>query len=206
MDFAKPGQPSFRLAEGIDVRKSDAAEARRQRIWVILDALKDNSLSDFHHVCLEMELHRLGQASDASGSGAITLGFYENRQGTHVPDFRALYRRKAELDRRLFGIDYSIQPRGPWLRYSLRTMFAVVTAMCIVAGFSWHIVVVFAAALVAIAGIGLGCFFGFAWVTRLFVPTQSAERIVAAQWSCGQQHAFWTRPEIQPASCVAPAK
>jgi len=87
-------------------------EARIQRIGRILDALKDPTLPAEDKARLERELDQYVQVRDPDATAIVLdispaiieyAAFAEkliNRQGTIMPDFESLRRRKAELDRR----------------------------------------------------------------------------------------------------------
>ena len=88
---------------------SQESDARRERIWAILDALKDTTLTAGLRESLEAELERLGQVFDPSYDFAPDLetfaAFLQDRQGSRPPNYGKLYQRKAELDRRFFSGD-----------------------------------------------------------------------------------------------------
>ena len=85
---------------------SQESDARRERIWAILDALKDTTLAAGLRESLESELERLGQVFDpAYRSAPDVQAFAERLDWLEVTDFDKLYQRKAELDRRFFGGD-----------------------------------------------------------------------------------------------------
>lgn len=83
-------------------------DARRERIWAILDSLKDKTLTEAQRERLEAELSRLGQLFDpechaAPGTVEKAFAWLEKWDANHVPDFNKIYRRKTQLDRKFFG-------------------------------------------------------------------------------------------------------
>ena len=90
---------------------SDADDARLQRIGEILHALNLPNLTAEERARLEGELDALGMVNPLLATGEFVVlselaGLQEylmNRQGSVVPDFDELHRRKAELDRKLLG-------------------------------------------------------------------------------------------------------
>jgi hypothetical protein len=86
-------------------------EANVQRVEQLLDALKSPNLAEGERAELERELDSVGRVLDPSLEGApivivysemeAFLDWLRHRQGTIMPDFRALYQKKAEFDRRL---------------------------------------------------------------------------------------------------------
>jgi hypothetical protein len=77
---------------------------RITRIGELLDALNDPALSDEQRAQFERELSRLGEVLPEGVRRVIEHQLFADelkvRQGTIPPDFAAIYRRKAELDRR----------------------------------------------------------------------------------------------------------
>ena len=85
-------------------------EARLKRVCEILDTLKSSALTPEEIDRLERELDQYVQVRDPNAVGELLPGppaAYElaafaerlkNRKGTKMPDFVALYRRRADLD------------------------------------------------------------------------------------------------------------
>jgi hypothetical protein len=86
-------------------------KARVERICEILDLLRGATLSPEQVTRLEQELDRLGQVRDPNAIGLVLSepvevveyrAFVERlirRQGSIMPDFASIYRRKAAIDR-----------------------------------------------------------------------------------------------------------
>jgi len=91
-----------------DDRMSD--DDRVKRIGEILDALKDKTLSPQALARLERELEQYAWVRDPNAVGDVLppdvlVLFAEELkqwQGTIFPDFEAVRRKKAELDRKFF--------------------------------------------------------------------------------------------------------
>lgn len=85
-------------------------ESRIKRISEIRDALKDQALTPEETAHLERELDQYAHVREPGAIGVLLpappaayelIAFAErlrNRQGTKMPDFDALIRRKADLD------------------------------------------------------------------------------------------------------------
>jgi hypothetical protein len=80
----------------------DNDNERIERINEILAALDSADLSSQKRAQLEQELDRLGRVLDPPVAAMPDfMQQLKDRQGSIAPDFESLYRRKAELDRKL---------------------------------------------------------------------------------------------------------
>ncbi len=97
-------------------------EGRLKRVCEILDALKNPALTPEEIAYLESELDQFSHVRDPNATGELLPGppaAYElaafaerlrNRQGTKMPDFADLYRRKADLDGKTLWQDFPGDP------------------------------------------------------------------------------------------------
>ncbi len=94
----------------------DTDDARIKRIGELLDALSDPTLAPDRVAALERELDQFVQVRDPDAVGVVLaspelfefIAFVQRlieRQGTIMPDFAAIRKRKSKLDRKLFGRD-----------------------------------------------------------------------------------------------------
>jgi hypothetical protein len=90
----------------------DDDDARMKRVQELLDTLQLPDLSGELRAKLERELACIGRILDSSLVPVIVYSEVEGlvdyllqRQGSVVPDFDAIRKRKAELDRRFFKGD-----------------------------------------------------------------------------------------------------
>ncbi len=90
---------------------SDDDASQMQRICEILHALNLPNLTAEERARLDGELDALGLIDPLLAAGKFVVlselaglqEYLKNRQGSVVPDFDELHRRKAELDRKLLG-------------------------------------------------------------------------------------------------------
>jgi hypothetical protein len=96
-------------------------DSRIERIAEILEALKSPTLLPEERAKLQTELDSLGRVLDPVFDGATVVPYFGykafkhylmNRQGSILPDFESIRRRKAVLDQKLLGGSDEPAPKG----------------------------------------------------------------------------------------------